>query len=130
MTIQQALNELDKSEFDEFQTGVSMEWLAKEVGVGFYGYFTVYESDKVKKYPLKTWLCTDTMVGFNAYFLEETLVAVSYQFGRKYPIEMHWIDTEKYKMVLDHVIDVISKEQLDNEFTKFGVDMGTEMEGY
>lgn len=128
MTIQEALNNLDKTELD-YQSAVSLEWIAKEVGIKFYD-FSAWDSPKVKKFPLKTWLCTDTIVGFHAYFLDDTLVAISHQCGRKYPVEMYWIDTEKYKMVFDHVIDVISKETPDNEYTKFGVDLNTEMDDY
>lgn len=37
----------------------------------------------LRAYPIRVWMCTDTMVGIYAYFLDGEVVAVSYQSERK-----------------------------------------------
>lgn len=52
--------------------------IAGAVNSPFYG-----RSDKYYNQPLLTWLCTDTTVGICAHYLDNNLLAISYQTARK-----------------------------------------------
>lgn len=44
----------------------------------------------MKQVPLNAWMCTDTMVGFYAYYFNDELAAVSWQPARKSGTELFW----------------------------------------
>ncbi len=47
--------------------------------------------DRLKGYFLKKWYCTDTWVGIQAIYLDDFLVAMTYQSARKNDPEVHFV---------------------------------------
>ena len=48
--------------------------------------------ERIGIYPLKTWVCTDTEVGYRAYFLDGELIAVGYKPYRSSPETLYYAD--------------------------------------
>lgn len=44
-------------------------------------------------------MCTDTLVGTIAYFLDGVCIAVTFQSGRKSQIEVYWVNEQCYNFV-------------------------------
>lgn len=62
--------------------------------------------EKLKKYWLHSWKCTDTWVGIAAYFLEGSLVCVSCQNCRKGCEDFEWVSQEKANDVRNFLINL------------------------
>jgi hypothetical protein len=78
----------------------------------------VYESveddaGRLVYYWVKTWYCTDAWVGVRAYYLDDVLVAVSEQPGRKFPEEFKWVSQEAFLKVKAHIESLVIKENED-----------------
>lgn len=67
-------------------------------------------NDRMIAYPINTWVCTDTRVGVYAYFFDLRLVAVSFQQGRKWPVEFHWISVGEAVPVRDFILSLSEPE--------------------
>lgn len=48
---------------------------------------------------IDTWMCTDTLVGTIAYFLNGVCIAVTFQSGRKSQIEVYWVNEQCYNFI-------------------------------
>ena len=78
----------------------------------------VYESveddaGRLVYYWVKTWYCTDAWVGVKAYYLDNVLVAVSEQDGRKCEEEFKWVSQEAFLKVKAHIESLVIKENED-----------------
>jgi hypothetical protein len=84
--------------------------------------FNVYEKG------FGEWMCTDSAVGSVAYFYEDTLVAFSYQSGRKSARAFAWVSLELAQKVKEHILAIIDEDDELNvsviETTDFEEDMG------
>lgn len=59
----------------------------------YYGYIELERGkERIGIYPLKTWICADTEVGYRAYFLDGELIAVGYKPYRKSPETLYYAD--------------------------------------
>lgn len=47
---------------------------------------------RLKVYKVRTWMCTDTLVGLFAYFLDDEFVCISWQRGRKSDTDISFVD--------------------------------------
>lgn len=54
------------------------------------------ENTRLKAYYLFKWCCTDSYVGYRAYFLDDILVSVSTQLGRKCDETFEWVSAEAW----------------------------------
>lgn len=61
----------------ELQTGTHLNWSEDF-------------NERVKVMPVNAWLCTDTTVGVNAYYLDGEFVSLSFQRYRKDDVEFKW----------------------------------------
>ena len=60
--------------------------------------------------PIKTWMCTDTLVGYYAIYFKGEFICWSYQPARKEDIEFEWISQEVYEKVCHFLQSLIIKE--------------------
>jgi hypothetical protein len=74
---------------------------------------SVYNIDqqRLKAYFFFTWLCTDSWVGFRAYFLDNDPVAVSYQSCRKGSEDFEWISKEAYTKTRDFLLSLVEVQE-------------------
>lgn len=70
-----------------------------------------YNDTRFGIYPLLTWICTDTEVGYRAYFLDDELIAIGCQFGRKCNEDMHYTSKTSYSKLRDYILSLMPKDQ-------------------
>lgn len=99
MKIKDVIKQLDKSEQNR-------DWVdTYELGQQF-DIFCEYKDPNtidLKAYWIKNWMCTDTMVGFKAYFLNDEHVAISVQNSRKSYEKFFWKSEEHKKKTEDYL---------------------------
>lgn len=66
--------------------------------------FEYTEQNRLISYFFGSWYCTDTYVGYRAYFLDDKPVAVSTQSGRKMSEDIEWVSEEAYHAVKKYVM--------------------------
>lgn len=72
------------------------------------------EFDKrVKGYALTQWLCTDTHVGFNVYYMDDRPVAVSTQSARKSDVQISFVSVEAAQQVKDFILSLVGKDEFN-----------------
>jgi hypothetical protein len=89
MNLKDAIANVNKDPSNDGWASPSL--VADALGLSLYYY---NNSDRLKKYWINHWLCTDTYVGLAVYFLDDEPIGVSYQSGRKYPEEFEWLSQE------------------------------------
>lgn len=108
-TIKEALDKLIKS--DEYEERwISLDDLCKEFEI--YDYVEQnQDSPRFRVYFLHKWYCTDSWVGYRAWFLDEELIAVTQQVGRKYDEEFHWVSKEAFEKAFDVIMSLHKKKE-------------------
>lgn len=111
MTYQEILKNLDKSKPEEafFDLAESMD---------IYEYIT---EDKLVFYWVKSWICTDTMVGLKVYFYNDKAIAIGIKPYRKYDLQLYWINIKTYEQVRKYIESLIKDDEyniqvIDNNF--------------
>lgn len=61
-------------------------------------------ADHMKVVPIKIWMCTDTAVGYYAYFFDGVFVCISYQPFRKSDMELFWYSENIAKQVKEFML--------------------------
>lgn len=122
MKIKDIIEQLDKS--DENKGWIDIYELGQQLDI-FCEYKDPHEID-LKAYWIRNWMCTDTVVGVRAYFLNDEHVAISVQNGRKNYEKFYWTSEKHKKMVEDYLRkfiiedDIVTfdpNEELDTTFT-------------
>lgn len=73
-------------------------------------YFDTYvKSDRLKMYGIAEWYCTDSYVGTCAIFLDDELIAITYQEGRKCDTYYHFLSEPLCKKFLDFLKELRDK---------------------
>jgi len=115
MKLKDILNSIN-FEDKRIQTNPDWEELAQEFGIDLYW----SEDSRLKAYHVKTWQCTDTWVGWEAYFLDKELICLSSQNARKSDKDFEFISRESYIKVKDYLLSLTVDEKtiniLDLEF--------------
>ena len=63
--------------------------------VSRFGQFDDYcYSVRMTEAQLVSWMCSDTLVGIMAYYLDSELVSISFQPARKSNCELYWVSSE------------------------------------
>lgn len=71
------------------------------------------EFDKrMRAYPIRVWMCTDTMVGIYVYFLDGELVAVSCQSARKSSKTYRFVSDEAWTKI-HNLLRSLDKDSAD-----------------
>jgi len=76
--------------------------------------------------PIKTWMCTDTLVGYYAIYFKGEFICSSYQSGRKCDIEFEWVSQEVYERICHYVQSLIIRETRKIEI----INMDQEVESF
>jgi len=121
MKLRELTEKVDKSRKN--QGNVDIEELATELGISYYGnyYDDTAEGARLKNYYIGHWYCTDSYVGYRAYFLDDVLVATSYQGGRKSDEEYSWVSKEA-ALSVKQFIESLNTSELNIDL----VDLDTE----
>ena len=106
--------QVDKSKPD-YDLG-DPEKLLDTLEIPYYNYtWKVMENlDKeIKRYPIKRWICTDTHVGYNAYYLKDVLICISEQVARKWDIAFYFVSEKAFKDLREHALKQLGEPDID-----------------
>ena len=65
-------------------------------------------SNRVYTAPLIGWRCTDTEVGVYAYYLDDELIALSFQEARKSDTHLVWVNAELREVMREFILSLYS----------------------
>lgn len=80
------------------------------------------KNPRLKCYWIANHYCTDTYVGFRAYFFDDKFVAQSYQPARKSSESFEWVSKEDAMKVRDYILSL----SLDND--EFNIELMSDIE--
>lgn len=90
----------------------NLDTLEAELETGTYLGWSEAFNERVKCRCINTWTCTDTLVGLNAYYLDNEFVAFSFQSARKSDIHFYWVSLEIAKRVKTFILELSGEDQL------------------
>lgn len=94
MKVKELLARVDRQK--QFEDSVDISSLASEMNL--YGDYYKDQS-RITAYFVGGWHCTDSTVGYRAYFFDDEPVAISSQVGRKCGEDFEWMSKEAYMKV-------------------------------
>ena len=100
MKLKEIIQNIDKSSDNESYVNI-YEFL-DEFGIIYIDY-TEDDKQRLKAFYYAKWLCTDSWVGGRAYFLDDVLVATSWQSGRKMDENFFWVSQDDFNKVGDYL---------------------------
>ena len=100
---------LDRSN-KKLEDDVSLESIANDFGIYDIGYGV--ENTRLKSYWLRVWYCTDSYVGWKAYYLDDELVCVSSQLGRKCDEVFEYVSTQTATKVRDYLLTLVCPREI------------------
>ena len=95
VTLLEALTNVNK----EYTTSVGVEEFLSAFELSTYDYDWSLVDSRLKAYGLVKWLCTDTHVGYDAVYLDDTLVATTSQECRKCSYKIKFVSEDAAMMV-------------------------------
>jgi len=98
MKVKDILARVDRQK--QFEDYANITELATEMNL--YGDY-YKDQDRLTVYFIGGWHCTDSSVGYRAYFLDDEPVAISTQVGRKCGEDIEWVSKEAYTKVRDYI---------------------------
>jgi hypothetical protein len=107
-TLRKLISEIDFNK-SSVQSTPNWEDLSKIFNLELYW----SEDTRLKCYFIKKWLCTDSFVGFRAYFLDDEFVAISYQEGRKFDEEFDFVSKKLAEKVRNYLISLLEPEGIN-----------------
>ncbi len=129
MDIKYLLKNLDRSDSNSDAVHYNLEGLVSECSLDCWGVSDNSEGEDVrlKAYWMANHYCTDSYVGYRAYFLDGIFVCLSYQGSRKSDEEYEWLSKEAFLSVRDYLLSlVVEDEEIDlpTEFINLDEDIG------
>ena len=122
MKLSDIVDNLDRSKANEQY--VDLEDLVTELNLTCYGVCQASENPRLTSYWIANHYCTDTYVGLRAYFLDDLLVAVSAQAGRKSDENFEWVSLGSARAVQAYILSLEAEEVLSVTIANFDEEMG------
>lgn len=94
---------------EKIQSDVDWDDLASDLELDKYGLY--FEQERLKAYFIEKWYCTDSYVGYRAYFFDRKFIALSYQVGRKYDEQFEFVSHEDAQILKDYIKSLIGEEE-------------------
>lgn len=111
MKLKDIINNLNKSPSNQYDNCTyDMEDLVSELSLDCWGVDQDYESPRLKCYWLANHFCTDTYVGYRAYFLDDEFVCLSHQSARKSDEVFKWVSTETQTLVRNYILSLVEDD--------------------
>lgn len=102
--------QIDKS--DRNKDWIDISEIGREFNLDVYDYIS---QDRLQAYWIGNWCCTDTLVGYKMYFLDDEPVGVSVQKARKSDEEFEWFSKELAMRLRDYILSLMVEK--DEELT-------------
>ena len=113
--------------FDDkkIQDDIAWDDLASDLELDKWG--LDFKQERLKAYFIEKWYCTDSYVGYRAYFFDGKFIALSYQGGRKSDEQFQFTSIEDAQILKDYIKALIGEEEalrvgvldMDCEFDEF-----------
>jgi len=112
MNLKERIATLDPKKADKYQNAF---WDFADIGceLEIPGLYDVHVDifNHIKEFPLHTWRCTDTIVGWKALFLNDEFICITYQPARKSDTKYFWASKEAINKTHNYLISVIPKKE-------------------
>lgn len=126
MKLKDIIANLDKSAKN--MDGVDLEAMSTEVGYVSNSWLISQDRDnpRMKSYWIANHICTDTWVGYRAYFLDDVFVCCSHQGARKSDEVYTWVSVEAKIQVKEYIksLDTVAIEEEEASLLDMEEDMG------
>jgi hypothetical protein len=109
------MNEIDMNKLDDG----NIEDFERELETDTYIGWSYKFAERMKQVPIAEWICTDTMVGYYAYFFDKEFVAISSQLTRKSYTYFVWVSKEKANEIQDYIIYLNTDKKVLGNLTTF-----------
>ena len=80
--------------------------------LGLGSIYTWVENSKISEYMFAFWRCTDAMVGYRVYFLDDEPIAVTTKVGRKMNEQFEWISKDAYNKTFAYISEFLRNEEI------------------
>lgn len=126
MKVSEALSKIDLT---TGRPAYDIEAFAEALGVDLRTNWSEVFNQRITQYPIQEWMCTDTLVGIHAYFMDGEPVAISVQVGRKRRKEIDFLSKEAADKVRSLLLTLLAREasepsiiSLDKDLPDFAED--------
>jgi hypothetical protein len=106
MKLSEAIYKVDRSD----PQWPDVEIFARDLGLEAYGLDSEF-AERVKGHYLAKWMCTDTWVGTQVFYLDDEPVAISTQSGRKSDENLYFISKEAGEKVREFILSLMSEDE-------------------
>lgn len=120
MKLKEIIDRLDKSKKNESYIDLQ-ELATREFDI--HSWFNYSENLELKAYFFLNWYCTDSYVGGRAYFLNDELVATSFQSGRKMHEDYYWASLDAKDKVKKYILSIMDNETQNDNIQLFDLDV-------
>ena len=111
MKIIDIFNNIDKSE--QNRSYINIKKFSEEVNYDFNGNIGGEDFTRLRCYWVGNWRCTNELVGYRAYFLDDDPLCFSIQKDRKTYEFFYWVSKEKLLEVRKYLISLDSNSELN-----------------
>ena len=108
--------------FDDKRIQTSPDWEKLASNFGIYDLYWS-EDTRLKGYHVKTWLCTDTWVGWVAYFLDNKFVCLSSQTARKSSTDFDFASNEAHSKLRDYLFSLTNNEEFKVDILDLNIEV-------
>ncbi len=109
MNLQYIIDNLDKSKDNEEY--MDYENICRDLGLSSYD--ITLQGDSLKCYWISNRICTDTWVGWRAYYLDDVFVCGSSQSCRKGDENFYWVDKKSAVSTMDYLKSLMRLDEED-----------------
>lgn len=108
MKLKEIIENIDKSEKNSCYISLS-ELAHKEFDIHNY---LNEDNSRITAYFFLNWQCTDTWVGGRAYFLDDKLIATSWQGARKSNEDFSWVSKELFNETRQYLLSLMEEPEV------------------
>lgn len=122
MNILDIVNRIDRTDKN---LAASVDW--SSLSSDLLGHYLSYSDDtRLKAYYIVVWYCTDTLVGMNAYFLDDEFVCISIKNARKNDTSYQYLSQETAVKLRNYIRELVEK---DTPFEPSLIDLSEKEDG-
>lgn len=126
MKLSDIIERLDKSSNNKSEIYVDQDFATL---VGLDVNYQFHEQDRLVKYTIGEWYCTDQHVGYYALFFDDVFVGIISKLARKSDETIDWVSKEHAISVREYVKSLFDKDSFD-DFIKNMQFVDNEDDGY
>lgn len=104
---------------------INLDDVASDLGLSdIWDIYVSEEDEKIKSYFFGNWICTDSYVGWKAYFFNDEPMAISYQSDRKSDEQFRYVSEDMANKVKDYLLTLRKDNGINFELLDMEEDLG------